>query len=185
MSHDVTNFLPVDKQRAFRRGYFLRLGVLALFLCAFLVLAHGVLLVPSYLYAKDLQAQAQSQLSARSLAALEEGEEGIPARVERLEAQAEMLAQFFASPTATERLNEVLEVPSAGIVLSTLSIDMTSGGEGRMRVAGNAVSREGLREYYLALSALPFVAQADLPLSAYAKETDIDFAIDITIAPLP
>lgn len=185
MSHDVTNFLPPDKRQAFKRGYFLRLGILALFLIAFLVLAHGVLLIPSYLYAKDLKAQAQTQLSARSLAALEEGEEGISARLERLETQAETLATFFRSPTATERFNQVLDVPSAGITLTTLSIDMTGEGEGRMRIVGRASSREVLREYYLALSSLSFIAQADLPLSAYAKETDIDFAIDVTIKALP
>lgn len=180
MSHDVTNFLPPDKRRAFRRGYFLRLGTLALWLLAFLVIAHGVLLIPAYLYAQDLKAQAQTQLSARSLEALGEGHEGITGRIELLETEAQTLIAFFASATATERFDSILQVPANGITLTSLSVD-----ESRMRITGVAVSREALREYHLALSALSFVAQADLPLSAYAKETDIAFAIDITIRPLP
>lgn len=180
MSHDVTNFLPSDKLRAFRRGYFLRVGTLAVFLLVFLVVTHGVLLIPAYLYAQDLKSQAEAQLSARSLEALGEEHEGITGRIELLETAAKTLIAFLAPTTATERFESILALPTLGITLSSLSVD-----QNRMRITGSAVSREALREYHLALSALPFVAQADLPLSSYAKETDIVFAIDISIQELP
>jgi len=43
-----------------------------------------------------------------------------------------------------------------------------------------ADNRETLRQYLGVLDALPQVAKAELPISAYAKEKDIGFTITLT-----
>jgi Tfp pilus assembly protein PilN len=49
-----------------------------------------------------------------------------------------------------------------------------------MEISGIADTREDLRSYESALSALPFVTNADLPISDYAKASAIPFTITLT-----
>ncbi len=49
-----------------------------------------------------------------------------------------------------------------------------------MTVSGMAATRDALRQYATALGGLPYVSKADLPISAYAKDSDITFTITLT-----
>jgi len=52
-----------------------------------------------------------------------------------------------------------------------------------LSVSGTAANREALRTYQLALQGAPFTLTAALPVSAYAKDSDIAFTITITLSP--
>jgi hypothetical protein len=54
---------------------------------------------------------------------------------------------------------------------------------GTLSVSGIAVTRGALRAYQLALQSAPFAVAANLPVSAYAKDTDIAFTITVTLTP--
>jgi hypothetical protein len=49
-----------------------------------------------------------------------------------------------------------------------------------MEITGVADTREDLRGYDAALSALPYVSSVDLPISVYAKSSSIPFSISLT-----
>ena len=49
----------------------------------------------------------------------------------------------------------------------------------RLSITGKAVSREALRSYASALGSLSYVRTVDLPISAYAKESNIDFSLTL------
>jgi hypothetical protein len=51
-----------------------------------------------------------------------------------------------------------------------------------LAITGVAKTRDALRNYQLALEDAPFALRADLPVSAYAEETDAPFTITITLA---
>ncbi len=179
MSAELTNLLPEERIRAFRRGYFFKLGTVAAVAGAIVVLAHAALLAPAYLYLKDEVALEQAHLDeiAANLAASGEGE--MRTRQKQLEADAARLVALASSPQATNVIRAVLQVPRTGIEISGFTFHAPQP-DGRFAITGTAATRESLRQYALALSKLSFAKSADLPLSAYAKESDIPFTITLT-----
>jgi Tfp pilus assembly protein PilN len=182
MTIELTNLLPEARKRRFRRQYFLRLGTVTLVLLAFVVFLHGVLL-----YARGEAARAEADLATIKASADTAGEAEVTARQTRLQAAAANLSRLGTVPTASAALRAVLAVSRPGIALTgfTFTAPAAANAPAHMQVTGVAISRDTLRQYSAALGALPFVANADLPISAYAKETDIDFTIALTGTLLP
>lgn len=179
MSSELTNLLPDERIRAFRRSYFFRLASCAALTVALLAIIHAALLLPSYLYLHDEVTLAQAHLDeiAANLASSGEGE--MQARLARLEGDASRLVALSSAPSATAAISAVLSIPRSGISISGFTFHTPSPG-GRLAITGTAATRESLRQYALALSKLPFAKSAELPLSAYAKESDIPFTITLT-----
>ena len=87
-------------------------------------------------------------------------------------------------PSASGIFRTVLAVSRPGITLSGFAY--TPAGDKAPRVlilSGAAATRDALRSYQLALQGASFALSATLPVSAYAKDTDIAFAITVTLAP--
>lgn len=182
MSHDVINFLPEDKIQAFKRMYGARvLSAVALAL-VFVVAAHVALLAPAYVYIHETYTSAQMQLAALQNTDQKGDSNDMVDRVAAAHKNANTLKAFLDTPQSSTFIQALLGLPSDGISLGEISVDIaeTSGRALTMRVSGVASTREALRTYHLAVSGLPFVAQADMPLSVYARESDIPFSIAIT-----
>lgn len=177
---ELTNLLPIDKVRATSRDYFLRLATVALVAVAVLVLIHGALLAPTYLYLSEEVKTRQAHFEGLSASLASSEERAIHERLSSLAGQAEQLLATTNTPTATAAIREVLSLPRGGVAVTGITISPVTGAEGQMRIMGIAPTRESLRKYSQALATLPFVSRADLPLSVYAAENDITFSIAIT-----
>lgn len=181
MSIELTNLLPEFRKRSFRRQYFLRLGTAMLVALACLTLLHAVLLLPTYLYARGGVERGTAALAALNASADTASEAALTARKGALNATATSLSKLKDAPTASAALQAVLAVPRPGIALTGFTFTApASSAPARMQLTGVAASRDTLRQYAAALGVLPFVTNADLPISAYAKETDIDFTITLS-----
>lgn len=179
MSSELTNLLPEERIRAFRRSYLFKLAAAGALLIAVLAAIHGALLVPAYLYLHDQVALEEAHLSEINANLASSGEGEMHARLARLESDAARLDTLAGAPSAAAVIRAILAVPRPGITISGFTFHAPSP-DGRLSVTGMATTRESLREYDVALSALPFAKSADLPLSAYAKENDIPFTITLT-----
>lgn len=181
MSHDVTNFLPPERRHSFTHNYFIRLATLAVVLATIMVGIHAALFAPTFLYVSNIHARAVAELAALSQKGMGGEADDSTVRVQSLEKDATRLVAYGTAPSASGILQKLFAVPHAHVSLQSISVDIAREGttQTRMRISGVASSREGLRAYHSALSVLPFVVSADLPLSVYAKETDIAFTIDI------
>lgn len=179
MSSELTNLLPDERIRAFRRDYFFKLGTVAALVVVAAIGIHAALLTPSYLYLHETASLARARLAqlTNTLAGSEEAE--MQTRLTRLKSDSERLLALSSSPSATGIIRALLAVPHAGITITALSFKSPSP-EGRLTITGMAKTRESLRQYHLALSSLAFAKSAELPLSAYAKESDIPFTITLT-----
>ena len=179
---NLTNLLPEARARDFRHGYFIRLTVLATLAFAAVILVHGALLVPSYLYVSEQEQLAKARLEELSASLASSEEEAMNIRLTRLTADASRLLSFASSASAAEVIRAVLSVPRAGVSIQSLSYLPSSNGaaDARLTMSGAASTRESLRAFHQGLSALPGVTQAELPLSAYAKETDIAYTITLS-----
>jgi hypothetical protein len=168
--------------RVFGRAYFMHLGTIVLIVLTLTVILSGLLLLPSYLYVHGEVVRGREALALIDAAQLSEAEASVKTRSENLVAATGNLARLAQAPQASAALRAILELPRTGIALTgfTYAAANTAEEKNRMDVSGIADSREALRNYVAALDALPFVDSAELPISAYARETDIPFTITLT-----
>jgi hypothetical protein len=183
MRAELTNLLPPERLAALRRDYLFRLGTVALATAALLIVAHGVLLAPAYLYARERIVVAEERLAELSARRAVSGYEDLSARIAAFSARAGDIEKLAAAPSAADAVRAILDLPRRGIALESFAYTPPdpSGKGGRMTVSGIADARDALRAFNDDLGKLPFVASTDLPLSAYAKETAIDFSIALVL----
>lgn len=185
MPIDQINLLPSLDQRGLRRRYFMRLGTVALVAGMLVLAVHTLLLVPTYLFARSQVRAEQASLDTLTAASQSSEEREVRTRQNALTATITSLNALSGAPTASASLRAVLAVARPGVALTGFSYQAPDPktGLGTITVSGTASTRDALRSYDSALGALSFVKNADLPISAYAKETQIPFTITLTGAP--
>lgn len=184
MAHATTNLLPENRQKALHRAYFFRLGVVAVLLASFLVIAAGALLLPTYVYLSTSTKTKEASLAALT-ATLSSGDDAsLSARLAALSKDAATLEALGKAPSVTAAIASVLDVPHAGVALTSFIYAPPTAAKGAtVAVSGTAKTRDALRSYQLALQSAPFVRSVDLPVSAYAKDIDASFTVTLTLAP--
>jgi hypothetical protein len=184
---ELTNLLPRSSVRGLRRQYFVRLATVALGLGVVGLFVHSVLLFPSYLYTRSETKRLQAELDqlAASASSLEEKE--INARIKSVQDDIAYLGRLDTQPAASAAVRALISVPRAGVTLSgfTYTAPTPASKEAQMTVTGTAATRDSLRLYVDSLKRLSFISKADLPISAYAKESQIPFTITLTGTFLP
>jgi hypothetical protein len=184
MYNELTNLLPPERKRALSWDYRLRVSVVAVMLMTALTLAAAVLLLPTYVLLSG-NANAKKEHLAGITSTFTSAEEAVlSARLVSLASNAAALATLLKSPSISATIRDVLVVGRPGITLSGFSYIPPSGkSSGTLTVSGTSKTRDALRNYQLALQVAPFVQSASLPVSAYAKDTDIAFVVTVTLSP--
>ena len=160
------------------------MGVVGIVLISALMLVATMLLVPAYVLLTKSTSAKEARLTSMEAALSSEDEKELSARLAALTQDTATLAALRDAPSASGIMRSVLAVARPGVTLSgfvyTPTADKTLG---TLAISGTATTRDGLRNYQLALQNAPFARFATLPISAYAKDTDIAFTITITLAP--
>jgi hypothetical protein len=182
MKHELTNLLPRERTRAFRQAYFMRLLTLATILAIVLVVIHGLLLVPTYLLLSSEAAEATKTLEALTQSQTQQGpKDEAGQKLEDLNADALRLQEVGGYISATETISSVLQTPHSGITITRFTYAPPSaGGEGKLSLTGKAQSRTALDSFVKELKKNTRFSVIDLPISAYAKETNLEFTISIS-----
>lgn len=185
MHNELTNLLPLERQRALTREYFLRLSIVGVVLLTLLALIAAALLLPTYVYLSKSMGAEEARLAAIESALSATNGASLSERLSALTKNAALLTALSDAPSASGIVRTALAVPRPGIKLSGLiyTPSAAKAAGGTLAVSGIAATRDALRNYQLALQGSPFVLTAALPVSAYAKDSDITFAITITLAP--
>jgi hypothetical protein len=185
MPNELTNLVPRSKARAFRQQYFIHLATVTVVMLALLMAMQCLLLIPSYLYERQIVDATSAQLSKLTASLSTTQDQEVQTRIAALQAKASFLGTLATVPTASTALRAVLAVPHSGITLNGFIFTPPKVGvPGSMQISGTAATRETLRGYDTALTGLPFVKSADLPISVYAKANKIPFSINLTMNPL-
>lgn len=178
---ELSNLLPAAKVRALRREYFIRLVTVTFGLATLLIVIHGVLLVPAYLYAHTQAAREQEELDRIAASASSAQERAVNAQINAVQSDIAYLGRLASLPTASGAIRAVLAVPHPGITLSGFTFTApTNTAQAEMTVTGTASTRDALRAYVASLGQLSYVSKADLPISAYAKDSAIPFTVTLT-----
>ncbi len=185
MRNDLTNLLPHERRDALSRDYFLRLGVVVVLFATALTLMSMVLLLPTYvLLAKSAGVKKAHLVNIESVFSSAD-EAALSARLATLSSNAATLAAISDAPFVSAIIRAVLAISHPGITLSGFSyVPATEKSAGNALIlSGFSATRGALRNYQLALQEAPFALSAVLPVSAYAKDSDIAFTITVTVAP--
>lgn len=182
LSTELTNLLPRSSVRGLRREYFVRLTTIALLMATVGIVIHGILLFPAYLYTHAQVAQEQHELDTMAASASTAEEQSINAQIAAVKADITYLGRLGTQPTASAAVRAILTVPHPGVSLSgfTYTAPLTASSSAQMTVSGTASTRDSLRGYVESLGQQPYVTKADLPISAYAKESAIPFTVTLT-----
>ncbi|MFA5998355.1 MAG: hypothetical protein WC814_03170 [Candidatus Paceibacterota bacterium] len=182
MNNEPINLLPQERQRTLAREYLLRLGTVAAFMITALTFVAGLLLLPTYVFLSQSAIAKEAHLANIEFTLSSENEAALSAHLAALSSDAELLIALGRSSSASATIRDALGVSHPGIALSGFAYTPAGKVPGTLAVSGVAATRDALRTYQLALQKAPFVASAELPVSAYAKDTHIVFTIMLTLA---
>jgi hypothetical protein len=180
MRLELTNLLPIDRSRSLKQEYFVRLATVALSGIIVVIVGSGALLIPSYLYLHQEIDVHETSLEKLNTQLSSSQEKQANVRLSALMQNTNYLSRLATTSSATPALKAVIELPHAGIRLTGFTYTPAGkSADGKMTLIGTATTRETLRAYVDSLGKLPFVTAADLPISAYAKESNIPFSITL------
>lgn len=181
---NFTDLLPPERHSALARGYFLRLGVVALLFATALVLSTALLLAPTYVFLAKSSGAKKARLTSMESSLSSFDDAALSSRLSVLKSNMGALAALARAPSASAIARAVLAIPRPGITLSGFEYAKAADARpGTLIVSGIAATRDALRGYQLALERAPFASSASLPVSTYAKDSNIAFAITVTLAP--
>ncbi len=182
MLKPLTNLLPVARQRALVHEYYYRLIVVIVGLSIVLIGVAAILLLPIYVYLVGNVQEKSNQLGHIKATLSSADEIALSARLTALSNDAAALIALSKRPSISAAVRSVLVVPRPGISLS--SFTYTPGAKSStLLINGAAATRDSLRGYQLALQSMPSAISATLPVSVYAKDSDIGFTITIVLKP--
>lgn len=184
MNNELTNLLPAERQKKLSRDYIIRMSAVASALVTALVLSATVLLVPTYVFLNGNAAAKKMHLARIESALSSTDEKTLSARLAALSTNATTLIALSNVRSISVIVREMLAVSRPGITLSSFSYaPSTENGSGTLIVSGSSATRDALRSYQLALQGASFALSAVLPISAYAKDSNISFTITVTLSP--
>ena len=183
MPEERINLLPPERRRMLSREYLIRLSIVAVMLATVLAVIAALLLLPAYVFLTTNIVAKEARLANIESTLSSSDEVALSARITALSNDAAALAALEDAPSASASIRTVLAIARPGIILSGLTF--SSGVDKKpsvLAVSGRAATRDALRRYQIELQNAPAALSADLPVSAYAKDSDIAFTITMTLS---
>lgn len=180
----LTDLLPPERRRALARDYFMRLGAVVAWFVTALVLVSALLLTPTYVFLAKSSGAKEARLANMESSLSSFDDAALSTRLSALKSNTGTLSALARAPSASAIARSALAISRPGIILSGFEyVPTTAARPGTLIVSGIAASRDALRGYQLLLERAPFARSASLPVSTYAKDSNIAFAITVTLAP--
>ncbi len=183
MQDERINLLPPERRRVLFREYLLRLAVVATALFTILVVVAGALLIPTYVFLSGSAESKKTRLASIESSLSSIDEESLSARLTALSQNAMTLIELADAPSASKMIRDILSIPRPGISVTGFSYSpKNEKTPATLLVSGNALTRDALRGYQLAVQDSSLVRSATLPVSVYAKDANLPFTISVTLA---
>lgn len=183
MYNNITNLLPLERRNLRSREFTIRIVVIILVLATGLVSTAGILLIPTYMFLETSTSVKEVRLANMNATLSSSDETALLARLSTLSKNTSELTALAGAPSASATIREVLTVSRPGITLSGFLYTPSVGSSpATLVVSGSAATRDSLRNYQVTLQETSFISSATLPVSAYASDANISFAITLTLA---
>jgi len=186
----MLNILPIEEKKKVLTEYRLRLGVVAVFAVAALILASLILLIPSYMLAVS-----KYNFVADELARLEKKQSGAGQEKEvstQIKEINKKISLFLGNEKAISRAPSevilgIILIKEPAVKVTSILYDIKPDLE-RLVLSGKANDRDSLARFIETLKKDPSFSKVDLPIGSYVKSTNIDFTLvlehAVKVAPL-
>jgi len=178
----MANLLPVAEKKKIRKEYRIRLGIVAMFLFAGLVVVAIVLLTPSYILSSFKYSSAFSQLeiekkkisdAAAGLDPIKEAKD-INAKLIVLEREGSLM------PLSYDIFTTIVGHKPQNVKINAIFYDRENM-DGRISINGLSKDRETLLSFLKSLEGENMFDRVELPISSFVEGEDIEFSIRISI----
>ncbi len=173
----MSNLIPDNEKKEISSEYNKRLAVVCLCLAIFWALIVIALLVPaytlSYVMTKRFQANNSPTLNEQNAKA------DYQKQADEQKVLLRVLSVPDKGPNPTDLFSVVVKDRPYGV--SILSLDYSSSTNPMLSVDGTASDRKSLQSFVDVLESEPSAASVDIPISDFAKDSNIDFSIKIGV----
>ncbi len=177
------NLLPEFEQRALRRRYLLRLGVVAVALLGAVLAFVAFLLLPSVILSSVQRTSLSAQHEALSAELAAGGSEETTRYLAETDRRVALAREIFDQRSVRQTLDLVVSVVPDGVRVNSISLTQSIG-RPALSIKGTAVGRTQLLTFTQALDALPFVQDYSFPFDDLGRNTDIPFDLTIQLTDL-
>lgn len=175
----MINLIPPEGRTALKREYLLRTGTVFATILSGVFIAGVALMIPTYVLISSQLSSTESEYekSADVNAEFKEAENAIR--------NANDIAIQLGGPTnqtyASDVIGEITKRSPQGITLRAFQLERVKSYFPSVQVQGIAESRSILAAFKEALKGVPNVSNVEVPLSDLAKDSNLPFAITITL----
>lgn len=172
--------------RSARRAYFVHLTTVVIFITAVSFVGAGILSTPTYVFLQRKSAELQQTSSVLSIELSTRARNSVKKQIRTLNKDTVFLSTLGTQSMASRATASVLDVPHKGVTLTDINYTAPKkDASATMMLSGKAANRTVLHDYQKALTTPVFIKNVNLPVSAYAKDTNIPFTITITFSKTP
>lgn len=177
----MINLIPPDGRHRIITEYWVRVLTVWLFLLAATAALVAVFFLPAFVLVAS-QVSVHSKAADEVRASVNESETTARALIEASE-QAQLIIENERAGTLVSVIDTVeAAVASAGVSVSRYEVSRVAAGVAPVQINGQAANRATLAAFRDALLTQPRIAAVNLPISNFAQDRDIDFALTLTIA---
>lgn len=172
------NLLPTAEKLALRREYRMRLAIVALSMFLFTLLAAFLLMIPSYVLTvskENFVKQNQNLLGQE----LNEADKAYSRDLAKIRDELAALTPKSGSLKLSTFISDLIADRNSDIKINSIVITPIEGNKSSILIAGLAGKRVSLLDFTKAIETERGVSDVNTPVSNFAKEADIEFAITV------
>lgn len=178
----MLELLPNAQKKVVKKEYFLRLlAVVLLFL-----LATGILFLvfisPSYFLSVEKGKIVNQEFEKRKKSNVSLDDEDLRLVIKNSKEMLDLLAPAANEYPITGLIMKIISKKNLGVIIEGLSMIYSKNGQYQIFVRGKSKNRELLKSFAENLKAEKEFSSVDLPISNFAKISDIDFNITLKTA---
>ena len=176
----MIDLLPEDQKKNVLREYRYR-KYAVIFFCLFVVALITLLLfIPSYILAVYKNNDANARFNVKPVETAVGTETSLKHEIDNANLDLTILGETgTTTPVLSEMISMISKDKTADNVVTSISYSVLDNGKIKVDVSGVAKSRDSLSAFANLLSLEKGIAKVDIPISNFAKDTDISFSFSI------
>lgn len=171
------NLLPKTEKETIRREYRVRLAVVCLWLSFAVFIAASILLFPSFLLSSDKEKTAQEHFETLSKSVGRSNAAELDATLRDAKSRLALLSRASPKMFLHELLTLIVSIKTDRISLTRFAFVSPAEGKREVDIVGVGKDRAALTAFIKALERTGLFEKVEVPISNFAKDTDIDFSV--------
>lgn len=171
------NLLPKTEKEAIRREYRVRLVIVILWMLFATVIIAATLLIPSYFLSSQKEKAAAERFETLSANVRKENAAAIDSILSDAQSRLSLLSHTSPKVFFHDALAQSVAVKGSKISVEEISFTEGEGEAWKFVMRGRAGDRSALLSYAKALERTGIFKKVDVPISDFAKDTDIAFSV--------